>query len=81
MKKSVKSLSMAVLAFMAAMLTGCTNDDLVQSENTGRVITVTTTVNIGGSDTRALTEDGVKTFEVGDKVGLSSEALPPIQSR
>ena len=70
MKKSVKSLSMAVLAFMAAMLTGCTNDDLVQSENNGRVITVTTTVNIGGSDTRALSEDGKKTFEVGDKVGL-----------
>ena len=73
MKKSVKSLSMAVLAFMAAMLTGCTNDDLVQSESDGRVITITTTVNIGGSDTRALTEDGVKTFEVGDKVGLVYE--------
>ena len=70
MKKSVKSLSMAVLAFMAAMLTGCTNDDLAQSENNGRVITATTTVNIGGSDTRALSEDGKKTFEVGDKVGM-----------
>ena len=69
----MKYMSMAAFAFLAAMLTGCTNDDLVQSENDGRVITITTTVNIGGSDTRALTEDGVKTFEVGDKVGLVYE--------
>lgn len=74
MKKTMTFLYMAVLTLVGAMMVGCSNeDDFVQPVNNDRVITLRTTVNIGGEETRALTEAGVKTFEVGDKVGLRYE--------
>ena len=72
--KTIKFLSMAALALVGAVMTGCSSDDdniietPQQPENTSKVVTLTTTVGLdgGGSTTRALTSGGVKTFAVGD---------------
>ena len=68
-------LSMAALALVGAMMTGCSSDDNFaveqQPENKSNVVTVTTTVSLdGGAQTRALTSAGVKTFAVGEQVAL-----------
>ena len=66
-------LSMAALALVGAMMTGCSNeDDIVnqQPENKSNLVTVTTTVSLAGGETRAVTDAGVKTFAVGDQVAL-----------
>jgi hypothetical protein len=74
MKKTFKFLSMAALALVGAVMTGCSNDDdnIEQPANTSKVVTLTTTVGLdgGGSTTRALTAGGVKTFAVGEKMAL-----------
>jgi len=72
--KTIKFLSMAALALVGAVMTGCSSDDdniietPQQPENTSKVVTLTTTVGLdgGGSTTRALTPGGVKTFAEGD---------------
>ena len=69
--KTIKFLSMAALALVGAVMTGCSSDDIEtpqQPENTSKVVTLTTTVGLdgGGSTTRALTPGGVKTFAEGD---------------
>ena len=68
-------LSMAALALMGAMMTGCSNDDNFdnpqQPENKSKVVTLTTTVGFDASaGTRALTETGVKTFAVDDQIAV-----------
>ena len=68
-------LSMAALALMGAMMTGCSSDDNFdnpqQPENKSKVVTLTTTVGLdGGATTRALTSTGVKTFAVGDQIAV-----------
>ena len=68
-------LSMAALALMGAMMTGCSNDDNFdnpqQPENKSKVVTLTTTVGFAdGATTRALTADGVKTFAVDDQIAV-----------
>ena len=73
--KTKKFLSMAALALMGAMMTGCSNDDNFdnpqQPENKSNVVTLTTTVGLGGSNgTRALDASGHKTFAVGDKIAV-----------
>lgn len=70
-----KYLSMAALALMGAMMTGCSNDDNFdnpqQPENKNNVVTLTTTVGLdGGATTRALTSEGVKTFAVNDQIAV-----------
>ena len=70
MKKTMRFLSMAALALMGAMMTGCSSsDDSIadipqQPENTSKkTVTLTTTVGLdAGATTRALTGEGVKTF-------------------
>ena len=74
-KKMKKYLSMAALALMGAMMTGCSNDDNFdnpqQPENKSKVVTLTTTVGFDASaGTRALTETGVKTFAVDDQIAV-----------
>ena len=69
---------MAALALVGAIMTACAgSDDTVadtppQPENTGKVVTLTTTVSLddGGADTRALTANGVKTFAAGETMAL-----------
>ena len=72
--KTIKFLSMAALALVGAMMTGCTNDDNIIDEPqqpAKNVVTLTTTVSLdGGAQTRALTSGGVKTFAVGEQIAL-----------
>jgi hypothetical protein len=78
MKTMKNFLSMAALALMGAMMTGCSSDDNFdnpqQIENKSNVVTLTTTVGFDASaGTRALTIDGangVKTFEVNDQIAV-----------
>ena len=67
-------LSMAALAFVGAMMTGCSSDNLTaetpQSAKTGTVVMKTTISLSENASTRALTEAGVKTFAVGDQIAV-----------
>lgn len=54
-------------------MTGCSSDDLANNQqpaNKNNVVTLTTTVNLGGDGTRALGADGKKTFATGDKIAV-----------
>ena len=80
MKTMKNFLSMAALALMGTMMTGCSSDDIFdnpqQPENASKVVTLTTTVGLdGGATTRALTETGVKTFAVGERVAVGGGAV------
>ena len=70
--KTKKFLSMAALALVGAMMTGCSSDDdILQPENKTNVVTLTTTVSLdGGATTRAVTSTGVKTFAVGETMAI-----------
>lgn len=76
--KTMRFLSMAAVALVGAIMAGCSSsdDDILdtpqQPGNTGKVVTLTTTVNLddGGATTRALTADGVKTFAAGETMAL-----------
>ena len=75
MKKTFRFLSMAALALVGAVMTGCSNEDNIdnpqQPENKGNLVTLTTTVGFDASaGTRALTETGVKTFAVDDQIAV-----------
>ena len=76
MKTMKNFLSMAALALMGAIMTGCSSDDNIidnpqQPENKSKVVTLTTTVGLdGGATTRALTADGKKTFAVNDQIAV-----------
>ena len=72
MKKTMRFLSMAALALVGAMMTGCSSDDdILQPENKTNVVTLTTTVSLdGGATTRAVTSTGVKTFAVGETMAI-----------
>ena len=75
--KTIKFLSMTVLALVGAVMTGCTNDDNIidepqQPASKSNVVTLTTTVSLdgGAATTRALTSGGVKTFAAGETMAL-----------
>ena len=76
MKKTMKKfLSMAALALVGAVMTGCSSDDSLTGKAQepavkNNVVTLTTTVSLGGDGTRALTDGGVKTFATGDKIAV-----------
>ena len=78
MEKTMKFLSMAALALMGAVMTGCSSDsdelfsEPQQPENKDKVEILTTTVSFGDgvAATRALTEKGEKTFAVGDQIAV-----------
>lgn len=69
-------LTMAALAVMGAMMAGCSTEDNIiadpqQPAGSTGPLTLTTTVTLGdGAKTRALTEGGVKTFAIGDKIAV-----------
>ena len=68
-------LSMAALALMGAMMTGCSSDDNFdnpqQPANTSNVVTLTTTIGFdANTSTRALASGGVKTFAEGDQIAV-----------
>ena len=76
MKTMKNFLSMAALALVGAMMTGCSSDDNFaveqQPENKNNVVTLTTTVGLdgGAGTTRALTSTGVKTFAAGETMAV-----------
>lgn len=76
MKTMKNFLSMAALALMGAMMTGCSSDDNFaveqQPENKNNVVTLTATVGFddGVAATRAVTGTGVKTFDAGDQMAV-----------
>ena len=78
-KTMKKYLSMAALALMGAIMTGCTDEDNLidtpqQSEYKDNIVTLTTTVGLdGGAATRALDASGHKTFAVGDLIAVVYE--------
>ena len=74
MKTMKKFLSMATLALVGAVMTGCSSDDSLTGNAQepavkNNVVTLTTTVNLGDG-TRALDADGKKTFAAGDKIAV-----------
>ena len=76
LKKTFRYLSLAALTFMGAVMTGCSSDNNIidepqQPANKDNIVTLTTTVSLdGGASTRALAEDGTKTFAVGDQIAV-----------
>lgn len=73
MIKTIKFLSMAALAFVGAITTGCSSDDDSESldKPVSKTVTLTTTISMDGSaPTRALDENGMKTFAEGDQVAV-----------
>lgn len=74
----MRFLSIVALAFVGAVMTGCSNDDdsaidkSQQLENTSKkVVTMTTSVALDAvATTRALTGEGVKTFAVGEQMAI-----------
>lgn len=74
MKKTFRFLSMAALALMGAVMTGCSSDDNIdnaQPENKSKVVTLTAKVGFDASvGTRALNASGHKTFATGDKMAV-----------
>ena len=75
MKKTMRFLSMAALAMVGLVMTGCSSEDdfadIQQPENKSNVVTLTTTVGFDeGVANRALTSDGVKTFAAGDQIAV-----------
>ena len=77
MIKTIKYLSMAALALVGAIVTGCSSaDDSIidtpqQPENKNNVEILTTTISMDdNAQTRALSSTGVKTFDTGEKIAL-----------
>ena len=76
MKTTKYFLSMAALALVGAVMTGCSSEDNLagnqQPAVKDNIVTVTTTIGLGGGDatTRALSATGVKTFAEGDELAL-----------
>jgi len=78
MKTMKKYLSMAALALVGAIMTGCSSsdDDSIidnpqQPESKSKVVTLTTKVGFdGGATTRALTPDGTKTFAANEQIAV-----------
>ncbi len=73
MKKTFRFLSLAALALVGTVMTGCSNEDdfTVEPENKSNVVTLTTTVGIGGgAETRALAANGAKTFAAGETMAV-----------
>ena len=88
MNKTIRFLSMAALVFVGAITTGCSTEDDSTSldQPASKTVTLTTTISMDGSaTTRALTEEGVKTFAVGDQIAVvytntSSERVKVLSS-
>jgi hypothetical protein len=73
--KTIKFLSMAALALVGAVMTGCSSDDNIidtpqQPANNGKTVTLTMTVGLNGGETRALAADGTKTFAAGETMAV-----------
>ncbi|WP_155949558.1 hypothetical protein [Prevotella sp. MA2016] len=74
----MRYISIAALALVGAVMTGCSKDDVMaidkqqQTDDTSKkTVTMTTTVGLNAAPkTRALTGEGVKTFAVGEQMAI-----------
>ena len=74
MRKTI-CLSMAALALVGATMTSCSRDNSVfeeeqQGVKDSGIVTLKTTISMDGDETRALTENGVKTFAPGEQIAV-----------
>lgn len=74
MRKTTQTLIMGA-AMMSSVITGCSENDLVEQTPKGGAVTLTTTISLDGSSatTRALDADGKKTFAAGEQIALVYE--------
>ena len=63
MKNKMRFLTLAALAVVAVMMTGCTKEN-------GGSMTFTTTVKMADDGAKALTAEGVKTFAAGEQIAV-----------
>lgn len=63
MKNKMRFLTLAALAVVAVMMTGCTKEN-------GGSMTLTTTVKMADDGAKALDADGVKTFATGEQIAV-----------
>ena len=72
MKQTIKYLSVAVHVTVGAMTLSCDKIDAgIEPQQKDNIVTLTATVGLdGGVQTRALTADGVKTFEVDETIAI-----------
>ena len=74
MRKTTQTLIMAA-AMMSFVITGCSENDLVENAPQNKAVTLTTTISLDGSSatTRALDADGKNTFAAGEQIALVYE--------
>ena len=73
MMKTTKYLSTAALLIMGTIIMSCSNSDDMPGDDQPKshTVTVTTTISLDdGATTRALAEDGKKTFTAGDQIAV-----------
>jgi len=74
MTKTMRFLSIVSLVLAGAVMMSCFHKEqfeILPENPSSNVVIRTTTISIAGEElTRALTEHGVKTFEVGDKIAV-----------
>lgn len=74
MRKTTQTLIMAAV-MMSFVITGCSENDLVENAPQNKAVTLTTTISLDGSSatTRALDADGKNTFAAGEQIALVYE--------
>lgn len=73
MKKTMRFLCLAAFVAMGAFLSGCVKDlepTDTQNPQEDVVVTLTTSISLGNTSTRAVNASGVKTFAVGDQIAV-----------
>ena len=72
MKQTMRFLSMAALVVMGTLMAACSKKETEASEaSTDNIVTVQTTVSFSQSETtKALTDQGVKTFAAGEQIAV-----------
>ena len=61
---------MAALALVGIVIMSCSENDFAGNSPKGKPVTLTTTISLDGSGTRALDADGKKTFAKGEQIAL-----------
>ena len=71
MKQILRKLSIAALAFVGAMAVSCINQlEEPQQPQEGNTVTLTTSIELGAPESKALTAAGVKTFAAGETIAV-----------
>lgn len=65
----MRNLGLVSLAFLGVVIAGCSRESVNEFEQPD-VVTLSTTISMDGTETRALTSAGVKTFAAGERLAL-----------